>query len=83
MELLESEAPDAVVLDYDMPVNGGVLARRMRRRNESVPIVMLSGCVSVPSRALDAVDAFVPKSTPPSLLMHTIEDVTLAGKVLP
>jgi DNA-binding response OmpR family regulator len=37
MELFESVAPDAVVLDYEMPrVNGGVLASRIRRANKAV-----------------------------------------------
>jgi DNA-binding response OmpR family regulator len=77
MQLFESEAPDAVVLDYEMPVvNGGMLARRLRRANDAVPIVMLSGCVSVPSSALTAVDTFIPKATAPSFLIEAIELLT-------
>jgi DNA-binding response OmpR family regulator len=77
MQLFESEAPDAVVLDYEMPViNGGMLARTIRRADDAVPIVMLSGSVSVPSSALTAVDSFIPKSTAPSFLVQTIEVLT-------
>lgn len=74
MHLFESETPDAVVLDYEMPsVNGGVLAAKIRRLNEVVPIVMLSGCTSVPASALRAVNAFISKPTAPSVLINVIE----------
>jgi DNA-binding response OmpR family regulator len=74
MQLFESEMPDAVVLDYEMPgVNGGVLAGRLRRVNKAVPLVMLSGCTSVPSGALRAIDTFIKKPSAPSVLIKTIE----------
>jgi DNA-binding response OmpR family regulator len=74
VHLFKAETPDAVVLDYEMPrVNGGVLARIIRRANEAVPIVMLSGCTAVPASALRAVNRFIPKPTAPSVLIETIE----------
>lgn len=77
MHMFESETPDAVVLDYEMPrVNGGVLAAIIRRANRAVPIVMLSGCTSVPASALRAVNRFIPKPTAPSVLIETIELLT-------
>ena len=75
-QLFESEAPDAVVLDYEMPtVNGEMLACKIRRVNDAIPIVMLSGCTSVPGSVLIAVDRFVPKATGPSLLVDAIESL--------
>jgi len=77
MQLFESEAPDAVVLDYEMPsVNGGVLAERIRGVNRLIPIVMLSACSSVPRRVLKAVNTFIRKPTPPSCLIDAIEFLT-------
>lgn len=76
MQLFKSEAPDAVVLDYEMPtIDGGTLAGKIRRTNGNTPIVMLSGCDSVPSSALAAVDAFVPKATAPSLLIAALRSL--------
>ena len=44
MQLFKSEAPDAVVLDFEMPtIDGGVLANKIRRVNGAIPIIMLSG----------------------------------------
>lgn len=77
MQLFESESPDAVVLDYEMPaVNGGVLAGKIRRANDAIPIVMLSGCTSVPSSALVDVDTFIPKPAAAWLLIDAIENLT-------
>ncbi len=77
MRVFQSQAPDAVVLDYEMPgVTGDVLAGRIRNVNEAVPIVMLSGCASVPHGALNAVDTFIPKATPPSFLIAAINTLT-------
>jgi DNA-binding response OmpR family regulator len=76
MQLFKSEAPDAVVLDYEMPtMDGGVLASKIRRTDGAIPIVMLSGCDSVPSSALTAVDTFVPKAMAPSLLIAAIRSL--------
>jgi DNA-binding response OmpR family regulator len=82
MQLFKSEAPDAVVLDYEMPaINGGVLAERIRRANCSIPIVMLSACGSVPTRFLKAVNTFICKPTAPSCLINAIEFLTRSREV--
>ena len=74
MQLFETEAPDAVVLDYEMPtVNGGVLA--------GVTAIMLSGSASVPSSALTDVDTFLAKAIAPSLLKAVIEFLTRGQEV--
>jgi DNA-binding response OmpR family regulator len=77
MQLFASHAPDAVILDYEMPaVNGEMLAGWMRNANQKVPILMLSGCVSLPSSARQLVDTFVSKDTAPSFLLRAIELLT-------
>ena len=82
MQLLEAETPDAVVLDYEMPkMTGEALANKIRRANGAIPILMLSGSSVVPSSALTAVDAFLPKATHPSVLLETIESLVQAQEV--
>jgi DNA-binding response OmpR family regulator len=77
MRLLQRVRPDAVVLDYEMPaINGDVLAAKIRRADGGIPIIMLSGSPSLPSSALAAVDAFVPKAAETSLLIGAIESLT-------
>ena len=74
LELFEAKAPDAVVLDYEMPrMSGGVLAGKIRRANDAIPILMLSGCPSVPNSALTAVNALLPKALHPAVLLEIIE----------
>jgi len=77
MQLFESHAPDAVILDYEMPaVNGEMLAGWIRNANQKVPILMLSGCVSLPSSARQLVDTFVSKNSALSFLLRAIEFLT-------
>jgi DNA-binding response OmpR family regulator len=77
MHLFESHDPDAVILDYEMPaVNGETLAGWIRNANPYVPILMLSGCVSLPSSARELVDTVVSKNTAPSFLLSEIELLT-------
>jgi DNA-binding response OmpR family regulator len=82
MQLFETEAPDAVIVDYEMPkVSGDVLARKIRRANHAIPILMLSGCGSVPISALAAVNAFLPKGIHPSVLLNAIQCLVEAAEV--
>ena len=82
MQLFETEAPDAVVVDYEMPrVSGDVLARKIRRANRAIPILMLSGCTTVPISALAAVNAFLPKAAHPSALVNAIQCLLEAPEV--
>jgi CheY-like chemotaxis protein len=75
----QTKEPDAVVLDYEMPLgNGGVLAQYIRRNNADIPIIMFSGCTSVPPSALRDVDGFISKPAAPSTLIDAIEFWTIA-----
>ncbi|HEY6339293.1 MAG TPA: response regulator [Candidatus Sulfotelmatobacter sp.] len=52
---------DAVLVDYNMPgMNGDQVAVAIKRVRPELMVILLSGS-SVPSAALESVDAFVPK----------------------
>jgi len=62
LELAASHSVDVVVVDYCMPeMNGQDVAIEMRRLRPQAPIIMLSGAIDIPERALQSVDAFVAK----------------------
>jgi len=81
LELFVSNAIDAVILDYQMPgINGEVVAAEMKRMNPRIPILMLSGCVSLPESALLLVDEFVTKGDPVELLLLAVRQVLNRGE---
>ena len=75
----DSAPVDAVILDYAMPgMNGAQVAAEMRRRNPSIPIVMLSAYVDVPRDITRLVDAYVTKGESPTNLLNQLEHVLKA-----
>lgn len=69
LEFLETHDVDLVLLDYKMPgMDGGTVAREVKRRAPTVPIIMMSGN-RVPGEALANVDCFIPKGQGPELLL--------------
>lgn len=69
LEFLGTHPVDLVLLDYQMPgMDGGTVARKMKRRAPTVPIIMVSGN-RVPGEALASVDCFIPKGQGPELLL--------------
>lgn len=57
LELFDANPVNAVVVDYSMPgMNGGEVAKEMKRRNPAVKILMLSAYVDLPEEALRFVD---------------------------
>src|SRR6202022_542285 len=70
-------AIDAVILDYQMPeMNGELIAAEMKRTNPRIPILMLSGWVSLPESALQLVDQFVvAKGDPVEFLLLAVQQV--------
>src|SRR6267378_3576856 len=76
LEVFASNAIDAVILDYQMPeMNGDLVAAEMKRTNPRIPILMLSGWVSLPESALQVVDEFVAKGDPVEFLLLAVQQV--------
>jgi CheY-like chemotaxis protein len=65
---------DAVLVDYEMPgMNGDEVALAIKRLRPELLVILLSGS-DVPSRALDSVDAFVPKLEASRQLLPVVAD---------
>jgi len=76
LEVFASNGIDAVILDYQMPeMNGELVAAEMKRTNPEIPILMLSGWVSLPESALQLVDEFVAKGDPVEFLLLAVQQV--------
>src|SRR5262249_17369078 len=76
LTLLRAHRVDAVVLDYAMsPTTGEETARRVRQDYGHIPIVLYSGCLSVPKSILAIVDAFVQKGSGPGVLVETLQQL--------
>ena len=76
LKLFRSHAVDAVVLDYQMPgMNGDVVAKKMKRENSHIPIMLLSAYGPLPKNKLEAVDRFLSKSQPPAILLSALQSL--------
>jgi len=74
LKLFLAHPVDAVVLDYQMPgMNGDVVAAKMKRAKSHVPIMLLSAYGPLPKSKLAAVDTFLSKSQPPTILLSTLQ----------
>jgi CheY-like chemotaxis protein len=74
LEALELHQVDAVVLDYLMPgMDGEETARRIRKWRSDIPIILSSGCLTVPERVLELVTVAVEKAARPEALIETLE----------
>jgi len=81
LEIFASNAIDAVILDYQMPeMNGELVAAEMRRTKPRVPILMLSGWVSVPESAFQLVDGYIAKGDPVEFMLLAVQQVLSRGK---
>jgi CheY-like chemotaxis protein len=71
---------DAVVLDYLMPgMDGEETARCMRKVRSEIPIILSSGCLDVPERVLEVVNAAVDKSEEPEPLIEAVAQQLALG----
>ena len=62
LRLTAQHRADAVILDYVMPdMDGGEVAREMKRLRPDVPIILFSGSQDIQPSTFMYVDAFVPK----------------------
>jgi CheY-like chemotaxis protein len=74
LEVLRSNAVDAVVVDYQMPgMDGEETARHIRRMCGHLPIILSSGFSSLPQRVLETVSASVHKTMGPEVLLDILE----------
>ena len=81
LKVFASNAIDAVILDYQMPeMNGELVAAEMKRTNPRLPILMLSGWVSLPESALLLVDEFVAKGDPVEFMLLAIQQLLSRGE---
>jgi len=79
LRLLQEHTPDAVIVDYEMPgMDGAAVAAHVRRKNPNLPVVMFSGCSSVPARVKNAVTAFCEKTGSLDRLRFAIENAVAA-----
>jgi CheY-like chemotaxis protein len=75
LEALDLHPVNAVVLDYLMPgMDGEETARRIRKFDSDIPIILSSGCLTVPERVLKLVTAAVEKAAPPEALIEALEE---------
>jgi CheY-like chemotaxis protein len=73
LKALEQHSVDAVVLDYLMPgMNGEETARCIRKLRGDIPIILSSGCLTVPESTLKIMTAVVEKSTAPEVLIEAL-----------
>jgi CheY-like chemotaxis protein len=65
---------DLVVVDYRMPdLDGGAVARKLKEKNPSVPIVMFTGVDDISPEALAAVNSLVKKGESPTALSDEVQ----------
>jgi len=80
VELASIHSVDVVIVDYCMPeMNGQDVAVEIKRLRPHAPIIMLSGAVDIPKKALKVVDAFVPKDRLGSQLLPVIVELQKGG----
>lgn len=83
LTLLEQGSAALALVDVNMPdMDGLEFLRRLRRRNRELAVLMVSGDdePTLPSRALaEGARAFVPKTTPPNLLLRAVRQALAAG----
>ncbi len=79
LELFATHPVDAVLLDYTMPgMDGGEVARSMKRIKPAVPIILFSGHV-LPKDTVEAVDAVLFKGEPPQNVLSKLDGLTKAA----
>jgi CheY-like chemotaxis protein len=76
LKIFSTGIADLVILDYAMPfMNGGVVAAQMRRIRGDIPLILQSGCSSIPDEDISLFDRFIPKGCSPSILLMALEEI--------
>lgn len=75
LELVSTERPDLVLLDWELPTRDGVTPlKKLRTAHPGLVVIALSGRPEARQAALTAgVDAFVSKGDPPEQLLACVE----------
>ncbi len=72
---------DLVVLDYLMPgINGGTVAREMKRHKPNVPVVIVTAS-AVPEEIMICADCFVRKGDGPAQLLERITEFLSSSSI--
>ena len=81
VELFAEIEVDLVLMDYRMPgMDGGMVAREMKKRRPQVPVVIVSG-VPVDEEVLTSIDGFLQKGEGPGPMLKTVERLLAPCKV--
>lgn len=85
LEIVNRKPVDAVIVDYEMPgMDGGTVARELRRKHPSLPILLVSGFTGkIPEPLLAIVDGFIAKGSSPAILLKEVERVVEAKSKRP
>src|SRR5262249_45029819 len=76
LAIFSAEHIDLVVLDYKMPgMNGDVVAERMKQLKPSIPILMISAYVDLPSETLALVDKYLTKGEGPLMMLKAVAEL--------
>lgn len=75
LAVFASNAIDAVILDYQMPEMNAELVVAMRRTKPRVPILLLSGWMSLPESVLQLVDEIAARGDPVEFLLLAIQQL--------
>ena len=74
LKVFELHPVDAVVLDYLMPgMDGEETARCIRKLRSDVPIILSSGCLTLPERVLEVATVSIEKAARPEALIEALE----------
>ena len=74
LKTFELHPVDVVVLDYLMPgMNGEETARCIRKLRSDIPIILSSGCLTLPERVLEVVTVAIEKAAGPEALIEVLE----------
>jgi DNA-binding response OmpR family regulator len=77
LNVFESEKVDIVVVDYWMGgMNGLAVARQIKTRNPSMPVIMLSGLPELPGEAIGLANRWILKGRSTQELLKAIKELT-------